>query len=284
MALPMDSNIINKSKSWINIPTELIGSLPRTTVLLEGQRFYKSGHISAARLEQLQDQAVRQTLMELEKTGPGQLTDGEQAKPSFLIYPYVSQILSLVHSLFPFRIASLYPSSYAFDDIIDCFTITFSDGHQRSLPRLIKAPFRYGKYAVDYVRKAQQYTRRPIKQAIISPSALSNVYPRATIMGYSREQFLDDLVNEAEKDIRSCLDAGADKVQMDFTEARLSLKMDPTGKLLKTFVELNNRVFDRFQHDYEYRNKIGVHICPGRKKILRPILNALLLLFVRSLL
>jgi 5-methyltetrahydropteroyltriglutamate--homocysteine methyltransferase len=165
-----------------------------------------------------------------------------------------------------FRIAPLYPSSYSFDDIIDCFTITFSDGHQRSLPRLIKAPFQYGKYAVDYVRRAQKYTHRPIKQAVISPSALSNVYPRATIIGYSREQFLDDLVNESEKDIRLCLEAGVDKVQMDFTEARLSLKIDPTGQLLKNFIQLNNRVLDRFRHNPEYYSKLGVHICPGNSK------------------
>jgi 5-methyltetrahydropteroyltriglutamate--homocysteine methyltransferase len=73
----------------VTIPTELVGSLPRTTALLEGQQGYKAGHISENQLERLQDQAVRQTLSELEKTGPGQLTDGEQSKPSFLIYPYV---------------------------------------------------------------------------------------------------------------------------------------------------------------------------------------------------
>ena len=71
----------------ITIPTEMIGSLPRTTELLEGQQAYKAGHISASHLEQLRDKAARQTLVELEKTGPGQLTDGEQAKPSFLVYP-----------------------------------------------------------------------------------------------------------------------------------------------------------------------------------------------------
>ena len=135
------------------------------------------------------------------------------------------------------------------------------------MPRLVQAPFRYGKYAVDYVRKAQQNTRRPIKQAVISPSALSHVYPTATIPGYSREQFLDDLVNEVEKDIRLCLDAGADKVQMDFTEARLSLKIDPTGQLLKRFVQLNNRVLDRFNDNPDYRSKLGVHICPGKSRL-----------------
>lgn len=58
-------------------------------MLLEGQQAYKAGHISLNQLNILRDKAVRQTLTELEKTGPGQLTDGEQAKPSFLIYPYV---------------------------------------------------------------------------------------------------------------------------------------------------------------------------------------------------
>ncbi len=56
-------------------------------MLLEGQQAYKAGHISLNQLNILRDKAVRQTLTELEKTGPGQLTDGEQAKPSFLIYP-----------------------------------------------------------------------------------------------------------------------------------------------------------------------------------------------------
>lgn len=73
----------------ITIPTEQIGSLPRTTVLIEGQQAYKAGQISENQLNQLQDKAIRQTLIELEKTAPGQITDGEQAKPSFLAYPYL---------------------------------------------------------------------------------------------------------------------------------------------------------------------------------------------------
>jgi 5-methyltetrahydropteroyltriglutamate--homocysteine methyltransferase len=97
---------------------------------------------------------------------------------------------------------------------------------------------------------------------VIAPSALSMAYPKATIEGYSREQFLADLVNESEKDIRGCFDSGAHSVQVDFTEARYSLKVDPTGQLLRDFVELNNRVLDRFEPSL--RNRLGVHICPGR--------------------
>ena len=53
---------------------------------------------------------------------------------------------------------------------------------------------------------------------------------------------------------------------MDFTEGRLACKEDPrnpwTGKhLLQFFVQLNNRVLDRFSA--EERKNIGIHVCPG---------------------
>ena len=69
------------------------------------------------------------------------------------------------------------------------------------------------------------------------------------------------MVDEAEADIRGALDGGAHTVQMDFTEGRLSIKLDPSGAVLQSFVALNNRVLDRFT-DTE-RARIGVHTCPG---------------------
>ena len=50
-------------------------------------------------------------------------------------------------------------------------------------------------------------------------------------------------------------------MQIDFTEARLSLVLDPSGGLLRSFVELNNRVLGRFSSDE--RARIGLHKCPG---------------------
>ncbi len=50
-------------------------------------------------------------------------------------------------------------------------------------------------------------------------------------------------------------------MQIDFTEGRLSIKLDPSGGLLRDFVALNNRVLDRFSADE--RARIGVHTCPG---------------------
>jgi 5-methyltetrahydropteroyltriglutamate--homocysteine methyltransferase len=39
------------------------------------------------------------------------------------------------------------------------------------------------------------------------------------------------------------------------------VKLDPSKKLLKNFIELNNRVLSRFSP--EERKRIGVHTCPG---------------------
>ena len=81
---------------------------------------------------------------------------------------------------------------------------------------------------------------RPVKQAVISPSALSLMYPADPIPGYSREQFLEDLLREHETEVRNCLRKGAWKVQVDFTEGRLAVKLDPSGELLHRFIDLNN--------------------------------------------
>jgi 5-methyltetrahydropteroyltriglutamate--homocysteine methyltransferase len=73
-----------------------------------------------------------------------------------------------------------------------------------------------------------------VKQALISASALSLLYPQNSLDGYPREVFLEDLVQDAVRDIRECLEADAACVQIDFTEARLALKLDPSGGLLNT--------------------------------------------------
>ena len=139
--------------------------------------------------------------------------------------------------------------------------IPFADGHTRQLPKITSGPFRYQHYAGDYLKKAKSLTGLPVKQAVISASALSLLYPQEGIDGYTRDQFIADLLNAAEADIRNCLNAGAYNVQIDFTEARLSVKLDPSKGLLKAFIDLNNQVLNRFTETE--RKRIGVHTCPG---------------------
>jgi 5-methyltetrahydropteroyltriglutamate--homocysteine methyltransferase len=106
-----------------------------------------------------------------------------------------------------------------------------------------------------------RYAHTPLKQAVISPSALSLMYPPEEIPGYTREQFIDDLLREHEMEVRRCLCKGAHNVQIDFTEARLAIKIDPLGDLLHSFIDLNNLALSRFST--EERRRIGVHTCPG---------------------
>ena len=221
------------------IATEPIGSIPRSQRLLRAMEDHLAGRLANEQLKTVQDEALRETIEQLEQTGSPVLTDGEQTKPSFVTYP----------------LAGL--RNLASDGLI----IPFADGHTRQLPRLTAGPFAYAAHAVSFLKAARKYTKRPLKQAVISVSAMSLLYPAAGLPDYSQEKFLDDLLREAERDIRECLEEGAACVQMDFTEARLSLKLDPSAGLLKSFVDLNNRVLDRFTA--AQRASIGVHTYPG---------------------
>ncbi|HEX9148830.1 MAG TPA: cobalamin-independent methionine synthase II family protein [Thermoanaerobaculia bacterium] len=218
----------------MTLPTEPVGSIPRPPELIEGLK----GSLPEDRMDSLFDAAVRDTIRRFEETGSTVITDGEQRKPSFATYP--------IHGA-----KNIGPGGV---------TIPFKDGHTRQLPVLTAGPFRYATYASSYLEAAGKYARTPLKQAVISASALSLLYPQAGIPGYTREEFLDDLVREAQTDIRRCLDAGA-TVQIDFTEGRLAVKLDPSKNLLNSFVDLNNRVLAAFSA--EERRRIGVHTCPG---------------------
>jgi len=223
----------------VTIPTELIGSIPRSNELLAAMADLESGRLNGAAFATVQEKAVGETVESLEATGSPVVTDGEQGKPGFLTYPFQG-------------LSNLSP---------DGVVIAFADGHQRRLPVLTSGPFRYKTHADEYLRGAQRHAGVPVKQAVVAPSALSLLYPSAGITGYSREQFLEDLVNEAEADVRGCLDAGAHVVQLDFEEGRLSLKLDPSATLLRDFVDLNNRLLSRF--DAAERARLGVYTGPG---------------------
>src|SRR3989449_11043209 len=98
----------------------------------------------------------------------------------------------------------------------DGMPISFADGHIRTFPRLTAGPFRYKTPADVYLEIAQRYAHVPLKQAVISASALSLLYPLGRLPGYSREQYLDALIAEQEGEIRRCLQKGAHVIQIDF--------------------------------------------------------------------
>src|SRR6476619_6381200 len=98
----------------MTIPTEPIGSIPRSPELQAGMAAAGAGTISAEALDALFDDAVRDTLQGFAATGSPVVTDGEQRKPSFATYP----------------VAGL--ETLAADGVVS----HFADGRTRQLPLL----------------------------------------------------------------------------------------------------------------------------------------------------
>jgi len=237
----------------MTIPTENVGSLPRPARLQEAIAAYDSGSIGFDELAEQQDAACRDSIERMEATGAPIVSDGEQRASSFATYP-------LTDTLAGTGLADNLAADGQYFAIFD-------DGHHRQLPRLTGGPFRYKTFASQYLEKSRPMATKPMKQAVIAPSMISLLYPLdGEVDGYPREQFLADLCDEAEKDIRQAFAAGAERVSIDFTEGRLASKNDPrnpwTGRhMLEQFIELNNRVIDRFGADE--RANLGIHTCPG---------------------
>ena len=235
------------------IPTEPVGSLPRPARLQAAYADYDASKITKEQLTREQDAACLDSIERMEATGSPIVSDGEQRMSSFATYP-------LTDTLAGTGLADNLAADGQY------FAI-FADGHHRQLPRLTGGPFKYKTYAAEFTAKAAKMTSKPLKQAVIAPSMLSLLYPLdGKVEGYSREEFLQDLCDECERDIRTAFAAGAKRVSIDFTEGRLACRNDPknpwTGRaMLGHFIELNNRVIDRFTPDE--RKDIGIHTCPG---------------------
>lgn len=219
------------------LPSEPIGSIPRPIELIRAIAEHGDAHPS---VEPLYQAAIRDTLQQFEATGSPVVTDGEQRK---------------YHNFWTYCVHG------APNMAVDGFKIPFAAGHTRRMPRLTRGPFVYQRSASRFVTEARQLTTRALKQAVISPSALSLLYPADGLPEYSREAFIDDLLDQHVAEVRDCLAAGAATVQIDFTEGRLAMKVDPSGLLLHRFIDLNNLALERFTA--AERQRIGVHTCPG---------------------
>jgi 5-methyltetrahydropteroyltriglutamate--homocysteine methyltransferase len=230
--------MVTREIAVIDIPTEPIGSIPRPPELLAA--LAAAGEAAHPPLEELYEAAVRDTITQFEATRSPVVTDGEQRK---------------YHNFWTYSVEGL-PNTSA-----EGFKIPFAAGHTRRMPRLTSGPFAYRRYADAYLALALRFAHVPVKQAVISPSALSLLYPAEGLPGYSRETFINDLLGEHVTEVRGCLRGGAHCVQIDFTEGRLAMKIDPSGELLSRFVELNNLALSRFSGSE--RLKLGVHTCPG---------------------
>ncbi|KAF5387267.1 hypothetical protein D9757_006818 [Collybiopsis confluens] len=235
------------------IPTELVGSLPRPTYLQKAYADYDAGKINQEEFIKVQDRAVEDSLERLKETGETSITDGDQRWVGFILYPFIETFggKGLADNMDP-----------------EGIKFPFDDGHFRQIPRLTRGPFKYRTYAFKNLERSIALSKGfPMKQTVIAPSMAYLTYPiDEEIPGYPRAQFVEDIIDECERDVRGCFATGAKRVSIDFTEGRTALKNDPNNpwtqaSLLDTFVSMINRVLDRFTP--AERVNIGIHTCPG---------------------
>ena len=152
-------------------------------------------------LDPLYDEAIRDTIVQFEATGSPVITDGEQRK---------------YHNFWTYSVeGSAEHGARRLHDSV------------RRRPRPADAAPHRGTVPLPALRGSLSRTGAapchvPVKQAVISPSALSLMYPEEGLPDYSREAFIEDLVREHVTEVRRCLAEGAHSVQIDFTEARLA--------------------------------------------------------------
>ena len=150
----------------MNIPTEPIGSIPRPPWLIDA---IAPDNSIEQDLSGLYDRAVCETIAGFEATGSPVITDGEQRK---------------YHNFWTYSTHGL-PNTAP-----DGFKIPFAAGHVRRMLRLTAGPFRYQRRADEYLDFAMQYAHLPLKQAVISCSALSLMYPAEEIPGTRAKNLL----------------------------------------------------------------------------------------------
>lgn len=224
----------------MTLPTLPVGSIPRPRRLIEAYVAHKQGRLPRAERDAIAEEAVRDTLRRFEETGSPVISDGEQSK----FYSFADYTTDGDENMAP-----------------GGFNLQFADGHARPFPVLTRGPFRYHVHADQYLDVARRYTDQPLKQAVISPSFQTLFYPARDLPDYPRERFVEDLLREHETEVRNCLTKGAAMVQVDFTEGRTAVKLDPSGALLRSFIAVNNLALDRFSP--AERARIAVHTCPG---------------------
>ena len=233
--------------------------------LQEAYAAYDDGKISTRSWWQSRTPPPRTRSSGWRPTGEPIVTDGEQRESSFATYPITDTLAG-----------TGLADNLAGDG--QYFAI-FDDGHHRQLPRLTGGPFRYKTFASEFVEQeqgdrvasGQAGGDRALDADAAAPARgrdprlLARRVPRPTCATRSR------------RTSASASRAGAVRVSIDFTEGRLANKNDSrnpwTGNdMLQEFIDLNNRVIDRFsrrgahehRHPHLPRRRLRLGALQGR--------------------
>ena len=188
-----------------------VGSLPRSPDLQSAYSSFSDGDLDRNELDQLIEEEIKNVVQTYEKIeGNPIITTGEVEKPNFLTYFLENGFIKLGE-----------PNS----NNNKGFTIEFEGHHSREMAILQaeQTPFKYAHYGDEWLATLKKYSNMPFKATVIAPSAVSLIYINE-IPGYSKEQFLSDLIDECVNDIKKCIRAGASEIRYGYDRGDICFK------------------------------------------------------------
>lgn len=239
---------------------EHVGSFLRPPHLLAAREEFKAGRLPAARLRELEDEAIAQVIAYQEGLGLQSITDGEYRREVFYADFYARGLGGIAMSHDP--------------EIDQTFFIDTS-GHKIPIPQpVVNGRMRWhGPIHVDDFNFLRARTSRTPKITIPSPTI---IHLRASRKNISREvypeieMFWDDIVEAFQKELKALAAAGCTYVQMD--ETTLCALSDPAGweRLRrrgedphKLLYEVYPAVINRALEGRPPQIHLALHLCRG---------------------
>jgi 5-methyltetrahydropteroyltriglutamate--homocysteine methyltransferase len=223
------------------IPTSIVGSITRPIWLIETRKAFSRGEIGKAELDRLSDLAAEFTIKELENTGLDEISDGEQRRSNF--FEFLTEAVEGFQS-------NLTPLRFGAETYYE--------------PGVVKK-LKWGEaVALKELNFSKRITSKPLKVPQPPITRLLRFYPPDSLPGYSREQYMADLINLLKFEYGALLNGGAARIQIDWPDITpLSAVADRSeaSRKVKEAVELVNETLKHFPQE-----KLHVHVCFGNHK------------------
>lgn len=260
-------------KNYPLFPVTVVGSLPRSKVVLNALQKKQKGKISEAEFDSIADQAVIEAIRLQEEAGVDIITDGEQRRDNF--YSFIADRLAGVRLMTLAEMLDVVEDKAAFERLLNALDVpafalknpVVIDQLQRTKPLVLE----------DFLF-LKKHTDKEIKMTLPGPYLLTRstwvknlsaqVYP-------DKESLGDAVVRILREELAALIEAGCTFVQFDepvltevafagphqshtFMCAALSEKSSPDEEL-NFAVDLLNRVVDGAGS----KIKTALHVCRG---------------------
>lgn len=254
-------------------PVTVVGSLPRSKLVLNALRKKQKGQMAAAEFEEIANSAVIEALRTQEDAGVDIVSDGEQRRDNF--YSFIADSLAGVQLMTLAEMLEVVEDKAAFERLLNALDVP---AFALKNPVVIDRLKRTRPLVLEDFLFLKKHTDKAIKMTLPGPYLLTRstwvknlsaqVYP-------DKESLGDDVVRVLREELSSLIDAGCEFVQFDepvlsevafagphqshtFMCAALSEKSSPDEEL-NFAVYLLNRVVEGMGE----KIRTALHVCRG---------------------